>query len=229
MPLCIVCVRDTPRDPCVSTDSSISAPAWTGSAPGGAGSRELPEEILSQGGNRGLDCQLFRLFQDRPWHPARERNGSHTMVTPAGVLLVNRREAGFGETARETGQRRPQPAVNQRDPAVNQLADKDVPGCADGCCQPVYLMRRGMPPPASPDALSGDRFREVGDGAPRRHENDAMSSNKLECLPGGHCFTCLADCWMRAFSTDRSISESLLMYRQDFAFVCFPSLRSSEL
>ena len=109
------------------------------------------------------DC--LGLLRNVRRHPLRERNLATYVATRWRVLLSNLSKLLGREALGEPNQRRPEPAMNQGDLAIDEPADKDLLGFGDGCKDCVDVMTLRVRPPAAVDGFADDGLGEARSGS----------------------------------------------------------------
>lgn len=125
------------------------------------------------------------LFQNFPWHPLRIRHGMGDVATRRRMFFLDLSQLLWSEAFREPYQGRPEAAVYESDPAVDEAADQYLFRLSDIGKDCMDAMALGMRPPAAPDGCSNDRLAEPRCGPFRRSKNDTVFPDEIQRLVGG--------------------------------------------
>src|SRR5690242_463046 len=102
------------------------------------------------------------------------------------MLVADPGEVRRIETAGDAHQCRPQPAMDQRDLAVEETADEHVGRIANCRQNVVDETAAWMRPPVPGDGLAEDGFDEARRAPFRRREDDAFALDELEGIVALH-------------------------------------------
>ena len=76
--------------------------------------------------------------------------------------------------------------MDERDLAVDQLADQDVGALSDCFGRQENLLTLGVAPPATPDRAASDRLRKAWDRSSRSLKNNSVMLDECQSLFRSH-------------------------------------------
>jgi len=108
----------------------------------------------------------------------RERNLATNVAARWHVLVPDLGQLLGHEAVGESNQRRPEPAMNQRDLAVEEPTHEDLLGFGDGFQDGVDVVAPRVRPPTAFDGFADDGLGETRRGSLRRSQHDTMLPDK---------------------------------------------------
>ena len=102
------------------------------------------------------------------------------------VLVPGLGQLCFRKSRRESHESWPEPAVDVRDLAADQLAHEDVGVLRNSLREAKDLLTLGMPPPAASNRATRNRLGQTGHRPVRSLQHYAMEFDEGQALPSRH-------------------------------------------
>ena len=149
--------------------------------PMGSASRQWRQESLCLG-NRKTRCSPPYIAR----HPLRKWDTTRPMCAGRGVLVPRLGQLCFRKSRREPHERRPQPSMDIRHLAADQLAYEDVGMRRHSLRHAEDLMTLGVTPPAPLNGATRNRLGKTRHWPARGLKHDPVAFDEGQSLLRGH-------------------------------------------